>query len=149
MLLLVAMAIIASEEKPSIIAKLVANKDSPTETDLMVVVGNKSKKKVSLSLPRYDGALFQALNLIVTTPDGQPVPYSDRGKAIKAGEVMRVSERPVIVAPGEETKVNLSLSQFYVLPINGKFTVSGSSTDLVWLGGKPNPIEFTTPKSSD
>ena len=148
-LLLISMSVMASEIKPSITAQLAANKDSPTETDLVVVVANTTKGKVSLALPRYDGELFQILNLNVTTLDGQLVPLSDRGKAIKAGEVMRVSERTVIVAPGGETKVNLSLSQFFVLPPNGKFTVFGSSKNLVWLGDKPNPIEFTSTKSSD
>ena len=76
LVLMVSLAMMASENKPSITAQLAPNKESPSETDLVIVIGNKTKEKVSLTLPRYDGERFEILNLIVTTPDGQPVPYS-------------------------------------------------------------------------
>lgn len=148
-LLLVAMAILASEEKPTILAQLIANKDSPTETDLVLIVGNSTKKKVSLTLSRYVDDRFEKLNLKVTGLDGNPVPLSNRAKELKARKARYSSDVCLNVTPGEDVKVEIDLSQYYILPAKGGYTVTGASQNLVWLAETPYPIDFITMKSSE
>ena len=147
-LMLVAMTAYA-EVVPTTSAQIVANKDSPTETDLVLTISNPTKTAVSVLLPNDDDDRFEMLNLKVTNKEGAPVAESDKAKAFKAREVISGSSAVWDIDPGKKHEVIIPLSIYFCLPTNSEYTVTGTADNMVDMGDKVIPVFFKVTKAAD
>ena len=141
-LFLATMSAVASEMAPSTTAQIVANKDSPTKFYLVVIVENANKPELYLALPNDVDDRFEILNLIVTTPDGTPIPESDLAKEIKSRELKGGGSNLRTIKSGKSFKFIIPLSNYFSLPVRGGFTVTGHAKDLITKNDKSLPLEF-------
>lgn len=148
-LFLATMSAVASEMAPCTTAQIVANKDSPTKFDLVVIVENANKPKLYLALPNDVDDRFDILNLIVTAPDGTPLPESDLAKEIKSRELKGGGSNLRTMKSGESFKFIIPLSNYFSLPVSGGFTVTGHAKDLITKNDKSLPLEFKVTKPAN
>ena len=135
----------AADMVPSISARISAGAESPTDTDLTVTITNSTGNSV-LFIGENDVAdQWEALHIRVTTAGG-PVEETTHGKAIKARDERTGSTNECTIQPGEKHDIVIPLSRFFMLPAHGGFTVSGTADDVLLVGEKVMPFQFSAVK---
>lgn len=141
------MPVVASEVDVSVSAQIVVNKESPTETDVIVIFINQTQSEVSLSLENDDADQFEMLHITAETIDGIPIAETDMAKAFKARIVRDGSSRTQPISPGEKYEMVLPLSQFFDLPAHRGYSVAGFAGDVIYVNGILKPIQFKATKA--
>ena len=150
--LLIALAVIsmgvhAAEPNPACSALVVANMESPLDTDLLITISNTSKTPINLLVPNDIDDQFQILNIMVRKTDGTLVEESAKAKAVKTRLVSTGSSTDWTIAGAQKHEITIPLSEYFVLPAQGGYTVTAAADNLVGVSGKVVPINFKATKA--
>ena len=138
----------AADAVPTVTAKIVANQETPTETDLLVTITNPGEAEVTLVVDNDVGNQFDALQLKITTSDGSTVSESAAGKQIKESVTCIGSTALTSLTKGQSRGIVIPLSQYFDLPAHGAYTVTGATNDILWVGEKETRISFKATKAT-
>lgn len=140
-----AIAANAADVVPTISARISASMESPTETDLTVTILNSTVNSILFMGENDVADQWEALHIRVTTAGG-PVAETAHGMAIKARKARTGSTTECTIQPGEKHEIVIPLSLFYILPAHDGFTVSGKADDVLLVGEKVMPFQFSAVK---
>lgn len=139
----------AADTVPTCSAQIVANTTTPTETDLVITISNPSKAPISLLIPNEVEDQFAMLSIKVKKSDGTSVEESDKAKAINASETSSGSSTAKTIAAGKKHEIVIPISEYFVLPVQAGYTVTAVADNLVGVGGKVVPVNFTATKADE
>jgi len=140
-----AIAANAADLVPTISARISASAESPLDTDLTVTIINSTGNSILFMGENDVADEMESLHIRVTTAGG-PVAETTHGKAIKDRDVRTGSTNECTILPGGKHDIVIPLSQFFMLPAHGGFTVAGKSDDVLLVGGKVMLFEFNAVK---